>query len=255
MKKDEYIASAVSKISNKKAKRETERELGEHIDELTEFYLDRNMTVEEAEQRAVADMGTPESVSSSLGKLHTGAGKRVYIALLILLLVFGEAESIGLVNICYSVEALHLHRLLYYGDAHLEFEFFYTDIVLPYVILFVLIIIGYRKYKPLLDYVLAIFLFSTAKAFIYFFGEDGMYWFPLSLASFPPPLILLILTFVLLLLLDKEEDMLNGYNQKSRTVKRLIRILTAIAILTLVTVCYSSLLKTVPQPYSSLPNI
>lgn len=36
MRKNEYIASAVSKISNKKAKRETEAELAEHIDELIE---------------------------------------------------------------------------------------------------------------------------------------------------------------------------------------------------------------------------
>lgn len=255
MKKDEYIASAVSKISNKKAKWETEAELAEHIDELTEFYLDRNMTAEEAEQRAVADMGTPESVSSSLGKLHTGAGKKVYIALLIMIFFFGIAAIFGFDNSLYNVEALHLHRLLYYGDSLLESEFLYADIIIPYIILVLFTVIGYRRYKPFLEIVFSITLFSTAKTFIFFFGEEGMYWFPLSIASLPPPLTLLILSFVLLLLLDREEDMLNGYNQKSRTVKRLIRILTAIAILTLVTVCYSSLLKTVPQPYSSLPNI
>jgi hypothetical protein len=70
MKKDEYIASAVSKISNKKAKRETERELAAHIDELTEFYLDRSSSKEEAEERAVADMGGSELIAEKLSQLH-----------------------------------------------------------------------------------------------------------------------------------------------------------------------------------------
>ena len=247
MRKDEYIASAVSKISNKKAKRETEAELAEHIDELTEFYLDRNMTVEEAEQRAVADMGTPESVSSSLGKLHTGAGKRVYIALLILMSFFGICESCGLANVFSSVEALHLHRLLYYGDAHLEFEFFYTDIVLPYVILFVLIIIGYHRCRPILEIVFAVLLFSTTKGVIFMLSEDGMYWFPLSLLSTLPQLTLLIIAFALLLLLYREEDLLNGYKPKDRVFKVLLRVFVTIAILTLASVCYSHLLELVSE--------
>ena len=70
MKKDEYIASAVSKISNQIAKRETEKELAAHIDELTEFYLDRSSSKEEAEERAVADMGGSELIAEKLSQLH-----------------------------------------------------------------------------------------------------------------------------------------------------------------------------------------
>lgn len=53
MKKDEYIASAVSKISNRKAKRELEA----HIDDLTELYLEQGFAQSEAEEKAVESMG------------------------------------------------------------------------------------------------------------------------------------------------------------------------------------------------------
>lgn len=70
MKKDEYIASAVSRIKNKKAKWETACELAEHIDELTEFYLGRGYNETDAEEKAVEEMGPPETVSEELAKLH-----------------------------------------------------------------------------------------------------------------------------------------------------------------------------------------
>lgn len=247
MRKEEYIASAVSKISNKKAKRETEAELAEHIDELTEFYLDRNMTAEEAEQRAVADMGTPESVSSSLGKLHTSAGKRVYIALLVLMSFFGICETFGLANVFYNVEALHLHRLLYYGDSLLESKFLYADAVTPFIILVILVVIGYHRCRPILEIVFAVLLFSTTKGVIFMLSEDGMYWFPLSLLSTLPQLTLLIIALALLLLLYREEDMLNGYEPKDRVFKVLLRVFVTVAILTLASVCYSNLLELVSE--------
>ncbi len=44
MRKEEYIATAVSKITNKKAKRETEKELAAHIDELIDRYVNSGYT-------------------------------------------------------------------------------------------------------------------------------------------------------------------------------------------------------------------
>ena len=247
MRKDEYIASAVSKITNRKAKRETEKELAEHIDELIEHYTKNGWIGIDAELRAVADMGEPEAVCQELGKLHRGAGKRVYVALLILMMFFCVAEQFGLAGVCSYVEALHLHRLLYYGNAHLEFEFFYTDLIIPYIILILLTVIGYRKHKPFLDIVFSIILFSTAKSFIFFFSEEGLYWFPLSLASILPPLTLLILVFVLLLLLYREEKTLNGYKPKNCLLKRLLTVLAVITVLTFISVCYNDLLELVSE--------
>ncbi len=74
MRKDEYIATAVSKITNKKAKRETEKELAAHIDELIDRYVNSGYTAAEAEEKAVAEMGDSEKVSQEMGKLYKGTG-------------------------------------------------------------------------------------------------------------------------------------------------------------------------------------
>ena len=74
MRKEEYIATAVSKITNKKAKRETEKELAAHIDELIDRYVNSGYTAAEAEERAVSDMGDSEKVSQEMGKLYKGTG-------------------------------------------------------------------------------------------------------------------------------------------------------------------------------------
>ena len=74
MRKEEYIATAVSKISNRKAKQETEKELAAHIDELIDRYVNSGYTAPEAEERAVADMGDSEKVSQEMGKLYKGTG-------------------------------------------------------------------------------------------------------------------------------------------------------------------------------------
>ena len=74
MRKEEYIATAVSKISNRKAKLETEKELAAHIDELIDRYVNSGYTAAEAEEKAVAEMGDSEKVSQEMGKLYKGTG-------------------------------------------------------------------------------------------------------------------------------------------------------------------------------------
>ena len=138
MKKDEYIASAVSKISNRKAKRETERELGEHIDELIDFYLDRNMTAEEAEERAVSDMGGPELIADKMNKLHPSADKGV------------------LLGIVASILATRFVLELFPGIVHLTYFSFvdmfgisewYTLLTRDYIILIVLSALTFACYQ------------------------------------------------------------------------------------------------------------
>ncbi len=74
MKKDEYIASAVSKISNRKAKRELEAELEAHIDDLTELYLEQGFAQSEAEEKAVESMGDYLELSREMEQLYKGTG-------------------------------------------------------------------------------------------------------------------------------------------------------------------------------------
>lgn len=97
MRKEEYIATAVSKISNRKAKRETEKELAAHIDELIENYINSGCEADEAEEKAVSDMGDSEKVSQEMEKLYKGTGclsrivkflLKVFLMILILVVIY-----------------------------------------------------------------------------------------------------------------------------------------------------------------------
>ena len=101
MRKDEYIASAVLKISNRKAKRETEKELAEHIDELIEEYLKSGLTYEDAEQKAIFAMGNPEIVSAEMGRLYKGTSipariGKFFLKVFLLIVLLIVALKIGI---------------------------------------------------------------------------------------------------------------------------------------------------------------
>ena len=70
MRKEEYLAEITAGIKNKQVKQEICAELGEHIDELTEFYLERSYNETEAEEKAVSEMGDGEKIGYELSQLH-----------------------------------------------------------------------------------------------------------------------------------------------------------------------------------------
>lgn len=71
MTKKEYVEKAVSRIKGKTERREVEEELGAHIDELTELWRNRGLDESDAEEKAVEEMGSPDSVAEGLVKLHS----------------------------------------------------------------------------------------------------------------------------------------------------------------------------------------
>ncbi len=135
MRKEEYIAEAVSKITNRKAKRETEKELAAHIDELIEFYLDRSGSKEEAEERAVADMGGPEKISEDMAKLHKGISKG--LAAIIVTAVFATRLVFGIFtsSIC-----------LTNFDRFLDTNHWSTVIIRDYLVVLALILLTIISY-------------------------------------------------------------------------------------------------------------
>ena len=97
MKKEEYLAEVTAGIKNKQVKQEICAELGEHIDELTEFYLERSYNETEAEECAVADMGGPELIADKMRELHKEGISRTILALTIV----GIVKTV-LALICYK---------------------------------------------------------------------------------------------------------------------------------------------------------
>ena len=135
MRKDEYIATAVSKITNKKAKRETEKELAAHIDELIEFYLDRSGSKEEAEEKAVADMGDSEKVSQEMGKLYKGTGclsriikflLKVCLMILILVVIYKAYILLSPID-CFNNSDVKIYTPSGINGRH-HIEWLWTDI-------------------------------------------------------------------------------------------------------------------------------
>lgn len=84
MKKDEYIFNAVSCISDKSKRKETELELRNHIDDEQERFMEMGCTEEKALEMAVARMGSAEETAQKLGRLHSN---KLYIALSVLFML------------------------------------------------------------------------------------------------------------------------------------------------------------------------
>ena len=70
MRKDEYINEVISKIENKKARREVEKELSAHIDDRISYYTDAGYDEETANEKSIAHMGEPKKVGIQMAKLH-----------------------------------------------------------------------------------------------------------------------------------------------------------------------------------------
>lgn len=135
MRKDEYIAEAVSKITNKKAKRETEKELAVHIDELIDRYVNSGYTAAEAEKKAVSDMGDSEKVSQEMGKLYKGTGclsriikflLKVCLMILILVVIYKAYILLSPID-CFNNSDVKIYTPSGINGRH-HIEWLWTDI-------------------------------------------------------------------------------------------------------------------------------
>jgi tetratricopeptide (TPR) repeat protein len=70
MRKDEYIREVVSRIDNKRAKQEVEKELSAHIDDRISYYSDAGYNEEISNSKALEHMGEPRKVGIQMAKLH-----------------------------------------------------------------------------------------------------------------------------------------------------------------------------------------
>ncbi len=144
MRKDEYIQEVISRIENKKAKAEVEKELSNHIDDRISYYTDAGWDEETANEKAMEHMGAPEKVSEEMGKLHISKKGKIYHALLGLLCLYTAIHYIWLV----------LTFVMNDWTLEIDLPLYFT--VLPDVIigmvLFVSIVVSH-KYKSILYYV------------------------------------------------------------------------------------------------------
>ena len=89
--KNVYIQSVAERIRDKTAREQLIAELDSHLSEKIDGYIDIGYTPEEAEKRAVEEMGNPDDTALPLRALHKGSLNKVLLAVQILLLLIGTA--------------------------------------------------------------------------------------------------------------------------------------------------------------------
>lgn len=89
MDKHKYLETVLAQIRCRRARPMIELELADHIDEQISDYIEEGMTLEEAEEEAVRQMGDPVEVGISLGKLHRPKMEWSILAFAVLLGIVG----------------------------------------------------------------------------------------------------------------------------------------------------------------------
>jgi len=112
MRKDEYINEVISKIENKKARREVEKELSAHIDDRISYYTDAGYDEQTATEKAMEHMGNPDEQAEQLGKIHNTATKNIILAILNPISLLALNMVLGFI-VGYNLLGLYINYELY----------------------------------------------------------------------------------------------------------------------------------------------
>ena len=89
--KNDYLSVISKRIKDKNTQKQIYNELEGHIQDKIEYYKELGYSDDEAEKRAVEDMGEPDDAALPLRALHNGAGKNL---LIIISLIFFAAVAV-----------------------------------------------------------------------------------------------------------------------------------------------------------------
>lgn len=92
---EEFLSKVTSKVKYKEAHNKIKRELTHHLQELSQSYKKRGFSEEDAEEKAVQEMGNPFTIGEKLNPLHK---PKVDWILLVLFIIFAGISFLPLVN-------------------------------------------------------------------------------------------------------------------------------------------------------------
>ncbi|MBE6836213.1 MAG: hypothetical protein E7515_08215 [Ruminococcaceae bacterium] len=154
MRKEEYIQEVISRIENKRAKQEVEKELSAHIDDRISYYTDAGYDEETANIKAMEHMGSPEKVSEEMEKLHKDRRRWAFIAL----------SAVIVINIIVSI----ILQISSYGYpwGYMDDEVFFAAfiIILTLIVNGVIFLLAYISHKR--DSLLLVLLLGIEVALI-----------------------------------------------------------------------------------------
>ncbi|EAC4527916.1 FtsW/RodA/SpoVE family cell cycle protein [Listeria monocytogenes] len=86
---EEYLGKVIAKIKSKQAHSMIKKELNNHLEELSRSFQKRGLSLEDADKKAMQEMGDPSAVGKNMNQLHKPRMDWLLIALFILLAGIG----------------------------------------------------------------------------------------------------------------------------------------------------------------------
>ncbi|WP_409275988.1 FtsW/RodA/SpoVE family cell cycle protein [Neobacillus sp. SCS-31] len=83
-KSEEFLSKVTSKVKSKEAHNMIKKELTHHLQELSQSYIRRGLSKEDAEEKAIQEMGNPFTIGEKLNPLHKPKMDWVLIVLFVL---------------------------------------------------------------------------------------------------------------------------------------------------------------------------
>ncbi|WP_053366501.1 FtsW/RodA/SpoVE family cell cycle protein [Bacillus sp. FJAT-27245] len=183
---EEFLSKVMSKVKSKEAHNKIKKELANHLQELSQSYKKRGFSQEDADEKAIQEMGNPFTIGENLNPLHKPKMDWVLIVLFVLFagisflpLVEGIPQLsisgtyiMGRQVIWYSLTVLVLIGFLFFDYQKLKigWKYFYA---IGLLILLYLHLFGYMKKWVLLPgltvdgTMLSLFFFFLAWAGIF----------------------------------------------------------------------------------------
>ncbi|EGC0090986.1 FtsW/RodA/SpoVE family cell cycle protein [Listeria monocytogenes] len=86
---EEYLGKVIAKVKSKQAHSMIKKELSNHLEELSHSFQKRGLSLEDADKKALQEMGDPSAVGKNMNQLHKPRMDWLLIALFILLAGIG----------------------------------------------------------------------------------------------------------------------------------------------------------------------
>lgn len=161
MKISEFLDNVCEQIRYKPIRVEISRELENHIEEQKESYILYGLSKEDAEERAISQMGNAEEIGKSLNKIHKPRFDWRVLAIVSVLLVFGLLVAYTRDNLFYSYLEDNSIGITYGREFGAKFIEYFAWTIISIVGLVIIRFIDYTKISKYSFQIYLIALFVT----------------------------------------------------------------------------------------------
>jgi cell division protein FtsW (lipid II flippase) len=221
---EEFLSKVMSKVKSKEAHNKIKKELTNHLQELSQFYKKRGFSQEDADEKAIQEMGNPFTIGENLNPLHKPQMDWILIVLFVMFagisflplvggvpdLFVSSTHFMGRQAIWYTLAVLVIIGFLFFDYQKLKnwWMYFYAGglLIHLYLLLFGYMVNGAKKwiFLPGLTVdgtMLSLFFFFLAWAGIFNKVNEFQSWkkqaFLLVLFSTPILLYMMVPDFMI----------------------------------------------------------